>query len=96
MIFDNDEIIIRPCKGSQAWIVSPRNSQSALILSDLIEPLKNLDFLIQTETPHVLIVSKEPVRITIYPSSKLLVDGANNESEALTMARQIYNEVGIA
>ncbi len=95
MISDNGEIIISPCKGSRAWIITPRNSQPALNLSDLIDPLKNMDFSIQIETSHVLIVSKEPVRITIYPSSKLLVDGANNESEALTIARQIFSEVGI-
>ncbi|MFX1514386.1 MAG: hypothetical protein ACFFCQ_17565 [Promethearchaeota archaeon] len=85
-------LAIQPCKNKAAWEVRPRK-QLKLNLLDLAIILYTTKYQILVDTPHLLIVKKDYVQCTIYPSGRMLLDGVDDRNKGLDFALTILSYI---
>ena len=72
-------LTVQPCKNRAAWEARPKKPLK-LNLPALASHLTETEYQIVVDTPHILIVEKNAIQFTIYPSGRILLDGVTDQN----------------
>lgn len=85
-------LIVQPCKTSAAYEAVPKKKLD-LSLDKIEEKLKEKKHNILSKTNFLLITTYENMRITIYKSGKLMINGIKEKEAAQNIANYFVKQI---